>query len=258
MDYGLSMTTSASGAAPLRPQQPFFATTHWSVVIAASEEDSPRAAAALEHLCRTYWYPLYSFIRRLGTGPADAQDLTQGFFVYLLSRNLVGRADPGIGRFRSFLLGSLKHFLAHEHERANALRRGGGHRLVSLDGSVAAERYSLEPVDRATPEAVFEQRWAQEQLKNALDRLRADYSSSGKAPLFDLLKDYVWGERNELTLAQIAEQLDSTEEGSKKAVQRLRQRFRGCLRAEIAQTVASPDQIDDELRHLRAALTALR
>jgi RNA polymerase sigma-70 factor (ECF subfamily) len=257
MHYGFCMANSESATAVPCRQTALFATTHWSIVLAAKEQDSPQAIAALENLCRTYWYPLYCFIRRLGTGPVDAQDLTQGFFAYLLSRDLVSRADPEIGRFRSFLLGSLKHFLAHEHERANALRRGGGQRPVSLDEFVPEERYLLEPVDNATPEVLFEQRWAQEQLRNALDRLRAEYVSSGKAPLFELLKGYVWGERNDLTLAQIAEQLDSTEEGVKKAVQRVRHRFRECLRTEIAQTVASPDQIDDEVRHLRIALAPL-
>ena len=137
MHYGLFMATSDSETALFRPQQAFFATTSWSVVIAASEKDSPQAAAALEQLCRTYWYPLYCFIRRLGTGPADAQDLTQGFFACLLSRNLVSRAGPEVGRFRSFLLASLKHFLAHDHEWASSLRRGGGQRLVSLDAFAA-------------------------------------------------------------------------------------------------------------------------
>ncbi len=233
-----------------------FTTTHWSLVLAAGVSGTPAALDALEHLCRAYWYPLYAFVRRLGKSPADAQDLTQGFFAYLLERQLVAKADPQAGRFRSFLLGSLKHFLAHEHERATTLKRGGGQPVLSLDAFDPEARYALEPLDAATPDVLFDQRWALLQIENALNRLRTEYASSGRVGLFDLLKDYVWGDKNVLTLAEIAERLDSTEEAIKKSVQRLRQRFRDSLRAEIAQTVATPDQIDEELRHLRAALSA--
>jgi RNA polymerase sigma-70 factor (ECF subfamily) len=235
-----------------------FTTTHWSMVLAAGASVASAAQDALERLCRAYWYPLYAFVRRVGHSPADAQDLTQGFFAYLLEHHLVARADPQAGRFRSFLLGSLKHFLAHEHERATALKRGGGQPALSLDQFDPEERYALEPSDPATPETIFDQRWALQQIENALSRLRADYASSDRGALFDLLKDYVWGDKNALTLAEIASRLDLTEEAVKKSVQRLRQRFRDCLRAEVAQTVATPDQIDDELRHLRAALSAGR
>ena len=235
-----------------------FDTTHWSVVLAAGDSKSPQADDALEKLCRTCWYPLYAFVRRAGHGAHDAQDLTQGFFAYLLERHLVAKADPQAGRFRSFLLGSLKHFLAHENERATALKRGGGQPVLSLDHFDPEECYALEPSDAATPETIFNQRWARQQVENALSRLRAEYASSGRGPLFDLLKDYVWGDKNALSLAEIAGRLDLTEEAIKKSVQRLRQHFRDCLRAEIAQTVATPDQIDDELRHLRAALAGGR
>ena len=235
-----------------------FTTTHWSMVLAAGASVAPAAQDALERLCRAYWYPLYAFVRRVGNSAADAQDLTQGFFAYLLEHHLVARADPQAGRFRSFLLGSLKHFLAHEHERATALKRGGGQPVFSLDQFDPEERYALEPSDPATPESIFDQRWALQQIENALSRLRADYASSERGALFDLLKDYVWGDKNALTLAEIAVRLDLTEEAIKKSVQRLRQRFRDCLRAEVAQTVATPDQIDDELRHLRAALSGGR
>ena len=235
-----------------------FTTTHWSVVLAAGTGRAPGAQEALERLCRVYWHPLYAFVRRLGHSPADAQDLTQGFFAYLLERDLVARADRQAGRFRSFLLGSLKHFLAHEHERATALKRGGGQPLLSLDELDPEERYAFEPPDAATPETIFDQRWALQQVESALSRLRAEYVSSGRGPLFDLLKDYVWGDKNALGLAEIAGRLALPEEAVKKSVQRLRQRFRDSLRAEVAQTVATPDQIDEELRHLRAALSADR
>ena len=241
----------ASGAAAVQ-----FATTHWSMVLAAGTGSAPAAQEALERLCRAYWYPLYAFIRRHGHSPDDAQDLTQGFFAYLLAHHLVARADRQAGRFRSFLLGSLKHFLAHEYERATALKRGGGQPVLSLDQFDPEERYALEPTDAATPETIFDQRWALQQIENALSRLRAEYASAGRGPLFDLLKDYVWGDKNALSLAEIAGRLDLTGEAVKKSVQRLRQRFRDALRAEVAQTVATPDQIDEELRHLRAALSA--
>ena len=245
---------SESDNAP--PAHGQFTTTHWSVVLAAGTGRAPGAQDALERLCRAYWYPLYAFVRRLGHPHANAQDLTQGFFAYLLERDLVARADRRAGRFRSFLLGSLKHFLAHEHERATALKRGGGQPVISLDQFDPEERYALEPPDAATPETIFDQRWALQQIQNALSRLRAEYASAGRGPLFDLLKDYVWGDKNALGLAEIAGRLDLTEEAVKKSVQRLRQRFRDSLRAEVAQTVATPDQIDEELRHLRAALSA--
>ena len=234
-----------------------FTTTHWSVVLAAGQSASPASATALEQLCRAYWYPLYAFVRRLGYSPTDGQDLTQGFFAHLLEHHLVARADREAGRFRSFLLGSLKHFLAHEHERATALKRGGGQPVLSLDQLNPEERYALEPIDTATPESVFDQRWARQQIENALSRLRAEYAAAGRGSLFDLLKDYVWGDQNALSLAEIAGRLELTEEAVKKAVQRLRQRFRDSLRAEVAQTVATPDQIDEELRRLRAALSGV-
>ena len=246
---------SAADSAPAASQ---FTTTHWSVVLAAGDSSAPGAQAALERLCRAYWFPLYAFVRRLGHAPEDAQDVTQGFFAYLLERRLVAKADPQAGRFRSFLLASLKHFLAHEHERATALKRGGGGLMLSFDQFDPEERYALEPADTVTPDLIFDQRWALQQLDHALVRLRAEYASSGRGPLFDLLKDYVWGDKNALTLAEIAARLDLAEEAVKKSVQRLRQRFRDSLRAEIAQTVATPDQIDDELRHLRAVLSGDR
>src|SRR6266480_4932939 len=153
-----------------------FTTTHWSMVLAAGASVAPAAQDALERLCRAYWFPLYAFVRRVGNSPADAQDLTQGFFTYLLEHHLVAKADPQAGRFRSFLLGSLKHFLAHEHERATALKRGGGQPVLSLDQFDPEERYALEPAAAAaTPDAIFDQRWALLQVENALSRLRADY-----------------------------------------------------------------------------------
>ncbi len=231
-----------------------FTTTHWSLVLEAGKSGSPGAAAALESICRAYWQPLYAFLRRGGHFPEDARDLTQGFFEYLLGRNWLAAADRERGRFRTFLLTSLKHFLSHEHERATASKRGGGQPLLSLDQWESEEREELQPVDLRTPDMVFDGRWARLQVENALNHLRDDYAGAGRGALFDLLKDYVWGEKNTLNLSEIAAQLDLTEEAVKKAVQRLRQRFRDTLRAEVARTVGTPDQIEEELRYLRAAL----
>lgn len=233
-----------------------FITTQWSVVAAAGDSRHPEAAAAVDRLCRDYWRPLYGFVRRTGRTHDEALDLTQGFFAGLLQKRSWAMADPDRGRFRSFLLGSLKHFLAHEHERAIAAKRGGGNEPVPWDGFDDEVRDALEPSDGRTPEVVFDQRWATQQIDRVVKNLREEYALAGKAALFDLLKGYVWGERNTLTLSEIADQLDLTEEAVKKAVQRLRQRLRDSLRAEIARTVTTPDQIDDELRHLRAALAA--
>lgn len=231
-----------------------FQTTNWSAVLAAGDTSVPGAREALEKLCRTYWYPLYAFVRCSGRPAEEAQDLTQSFFAYILQSRLISKADPEVGRFRSFLLASLKHFLAHEQERAAALKRGGGTLFLSFDQLDPEQRCALEPADPATPDQIYDRRWAMQQVENALAHLKADYDSSGRGALFDLLKDYIWGEKNTLTLGEIASRLDLTEEAVKKSVQRMRQRFRDCLRAEIAQTVATPEQIDDELRHLRAAL----
>ncbi|MCI0541746.1 MAG: sigma-70 family RNA polymerase sigma factor [Verrucomicrobiales bacterium] len=227
-----------------------FNTTHWSVVLAAGEPDSGEAQQALQTLCQAYWYPLYCYVRRAGHQPDDAQDLTQEFFSRLLEKNYVSLARRERGRFRSFLLASLKNFLTNEYHRGTRLKRGGGQAIISLDAAEAEDRYVAEPIEIATPETLFEQRWALALLENALSRLRNEYADQGRAPIFDLLKDYVWGERNAASYAEIAAQLDLTEEAVKKAVQRLRQRYRDMLRTEIAHTVPTAGEIDDELQHL--------
>lgn len=231
-----------------------FATTHWSVVLAAGDPASPRSAAALETLCRAYWYPLYAYVRRSGHSPQDAEDLTQQFFCRLLEKNSLGRATRERGRFRSFLLTSLKNFLANEYHRGARLKRGGGQGMLSLDSTAAEDRYLADPMDTATPEVLYEQRWALTSLENALARLREEYAASGRGPLFDLLKSCAWGERNAASYAELATQLDLTEEAVKKAVQRLRLRYRAELRAEIAQTVSTVAEIEEELQHLARLL----
>jgi RNA polymerase sigma-70 factor (ECF subfamily) len=245
LNYG----TAARAPAPLvSPKQ-------WSVISAAGEQDSLQCAEAVDRLCADFWHPLNDFARRLGNSPADAHDLTQGFFLRLLERRLMARAERPGGHTRSFLFVAFKNFLTNEHERATALKRGGGKPLVPFHELEAKGRYGQEPAHDTLPETEFDRQWALTQVENALKLLRADYAASGRGPLFDLLKDYVWGGQNALTLAEIAGRLDLTEGAVKKAVQRLRHRVRDCLRAEVAHTVSTPDQIDDELRHLRAALS---
>jgi len=231
-----------------------FATTHWSVVLAAGQRDSPQAAEALERLCRAYWYPLYAHVRRRGYSPEDAQDLTQEFFARVLAKHWLSTADRSRGRFRTFLLGAFSHFLANEWHRARCEKRGGGQELVSWDQATAENRYLAEPVDDLTPEKIFQKRWAATLLEQVLSRLREEHVAAGKRDFFEAVKDFLWGEKNTLSQANLAVALGLSEGALKVAVHRLRRRYRELLRAEIAQTVAGPDEIDEELRELMAVL----
>ncbi len=233
-----------------------FATTHWSLIVRAGDLDrSPGGQAALEKLCRIYWYPLYSFVRLSGSAPADAQDLTQGFFLQLLKTNFLEAVTPEKGKFRSFLLASLKHYCSNERDRARAQKRGGGIAPISIDEQDAEGRYRLEPIDHMTPEKLYERRWALTVLDRALARLRKDYTSSGRIKLFDQLKEDLTGERTGLTHAEIGRRLDMTPGAVKVAAHRLRKRFRECLRDEIAETVSELDEIEEEIHHLFHALS---
>jgi len=232
-----------------------FATTHWSVVLAAGQPEHPQAPAALDRLCCAYWYPLYVFVRRQGNSPEDAQDLTQAFFSRFLEKNYVARANPERGRFRTFLLQSLKHFLVNEWKRASRLKRGGGVEFLRVDGDLAEIRYSRELAGEANPDAAYEQRWAVTLLERVLDTLRLEYHAGERARLFERLKAFIWGEQTTSSYAQIASELSLSEGAVKVAVYRLRQRFRDVLRAEVAPTVARPEDIDGELRHLIAVLS---
>jgi RNA polymerase sigma-70 factor (ECF subfamily) len=231
-----------------------FATTHWSVVLAARESDASQAAAALEKLCRTYWYPLYAYVRRKGYGAEDAQDLTQEFFARLLARNFLNVADRNKGKFRSFLLGSLEHFLAREWTRAHAQKRGGGKAVFSLDELNAENRYLLEPADELTADKIFDRRWATTLLDQAMSRLREECAAGGKGDLFEKAQNYLAGEKGEASYAEIAAALNMSEGAVKVAVHRLRQRYGELVRAEIAQTVAISEEADEELRYLFAVL----
>jgi RNA polymerase sigma-70 factor (ECF subfamily) len=227
-----------------------FPKTHWSEVLSASDPSSTRGAEALEKLCRTYWYPLYVFVRRRGKSAADAQDLTQEFFARLLARHWLERADQAQGRFRTFLLHALERFLANEWDKLRALKRGGGQKLVPLQFETGETRYSAEPADLRTPEQVFERRWALALLGEVMKRLEAEYQQEGKTELFAALQPCLVGDRETLPYAELARQLDQNEGTVRVAVHRLRQRYRELLRAEIAHTVASADEVDAEMHHL--------
>jgi RNA polymerase sigma factor (sigma-70 family) len=229
-----------------------FVTTRWTIVLTAGRTDTTQAQAALEKLCQTYWYPLYAYVRRHGHSPEDAQDLTQEFFAKLIAKNYLRDVDRSKGKFRSFLLVSLKHFLANEWDRSRAQKRGGGQTIVSLD---AETRYRLEPADVVSADKIFERRWALTLLDEALKRLRDEYAADGKAKLFEQLKETLTGERSTIPYAKLADRLGTTEGAVKMAVHRLRQRYREILRAEIAETVSGPEEVDEELRHLHAALS---
>jgi RNA polymerase sigma-70 factor (ECF subfamily) len=231
-----------------------FATTRWTLVLAAGRDMSKESAEALASLCGAYWYPLYAFARRLGHHPENAQDLTQAFFARLLEKHYLRAADPERGRFRSFPLAAFKHFLSHEQERAQAQKRGGGQAPLPLDLEAGETRYSLEPSHELTAERLYEQRWALTLLDQVLARLREEFRHAGKANLFDRLKGHLTGEGAAQPYREAAAELGTTEAAFKMAVHRLRQRFREALLAEIAQTVAGTDDVEEELRHLFAAI----
>ena len=233
----------------------WFVSTHWSVVLAAKEGDSETANAALEQLCRTYWPPLYAFIRREGYSDAEAKDLTQEFFLRLVDRDFLQRLRHQRGKFRSFLLTFLKHFLLEQRGKARAQKRGGDRTIVSLDEMNEEGSFFHEPVDDFSPDHVFELRWAQTIFQVALNRLREEYVAAGKAELFDLLKDFQPRESGAPSYTEIGAQFGLTEAAMKSAVQRMRARHRQLLRQEIANTVTSPEEIEEEIRHLRTVLS---
>jgi RNA polymerase sigma factor (sigma-70 family) len=239
-----------------RHNRAHFATTHWSMVVAAGGKATARSQEALARLCEAYWYPLYVYVRRWGHAADEAQDLTQEFFARLMEKGYLRQADPDRGRFRSFLLAALKHFLANERDRAGAQKRGGGRPPLPLEIEGAEGRYSLEPADPETPEKIFERRWALTLLDKVLSRLREDYHQTGKGALFDLLKDLLTAGKADEPYARLGAELGMSEGAVKVAVHRLRRRFGELLREEIAQTVADPRDIDDEIRYLFKALGA--
>jgi RNA polymerase sigma-70 factor (ECF subfamily) len=231
-----------------------FATTRWSLVLAAQRDGSSAADQALTALCETYWYPLYAFLRSRGRSVEDAQDLTQAFFARVLEKHAFRQADPARGRFRSFLLTAIKNFAANEYDREVAKKRGGGAATISLELEGAEGRFQMEPPSHETPERIFDRHWALTLLDRVLSRLKTEMAVGGRQAQFDGLKTYLTGDEPQLSYAQTAEKLGMSEGAVKVAVHRLRRRFGDVLRDEIAQTVSSPEEVEDELRHLRSAV----
>jgi RNA polymerase sigma factor (sigma-70 family) len=221
----------------------------------AGGSTSAGSAAALEQLCRSYWYPLYSFARYRGLSPHDAEDLIQSFFAFLLEKDVIARADRERGRFRTFLLSALQNFHANERARAGSQKRGGGCAILSFDELQAEARYQSEPATTLSPERLFDQKWAASLLEQVMQILRREYTAAGKGALFEELRTFLWGGRGETSYEALANKLGTTEGAIKVAVHRLRLRFKECLHNEVTHTVATPGEVDDELRHLLTSLS---
>lgn len=237
-----------------RPQNRGFATTRWSIVISAGRDSSLESSRALESLCGTYWYPLYAYVRCRVADVNEAQDLTQAFFAELLEKNYVGSATPERGRFRAFLLTAFKHFLSKQWEKARAQKRGGGRATIALDFGSLDSSVRIEPASGLTAEQFYDQQWAITLLGQIMERLEFEFQQVGKAKQFEELKGFVIGDHAGTTYAQAADRLKMTVAAAKKAASRMRQRFRELLREEISQTVAGPDDVEDEIRNLFATL----
>jgi RNA polymerase sigma-70 factor (ECF subfamily) len=236
-------------------REPVFVTTHWSVVLAAGRNETTRSRDALARLCQTYWYPLYANVRRRGYSAHDSQDLTQEFFARVLEKQSIASADPQRGRFRSFILTAMNNFLAQEWEKSRAIKRGGGSEMFSLDLARAEERYDLEPCTSETPGRDFDKKWAVALLESVLAQLEAEYKREEKGDLFDALKQTLTGSRESQPYVELAKTLSMNEGAVKVSVHRLRKRYRELLQSEIANTVSSPEEIKEEMRHLFSALT---
>ena len=245
-------STTATGASGQQGGAAF-TTTHWSVVLEAQGE-SPAAHEALERLCCTYWRPIFAFLRRQGLTPEQAEDITQGFFAQLLERKSFDAVRKEKGRLRSYLLGALKYFLTDERRRAMAIKRGKGQRLIPLDEFRGDERIETEPADPMTAEMIYERRWALTVLERVLSRLKEEYRAADNAKLFECLKELLPDEPGSPSQAEIAARLGMSENAVRQAFYRFRQRYQSLLREEIAHTVATPGDIEDELRHLIAVL----
>ncbi|HEX5219681.1 MAG TPA: sigma-70 family RNA polymerase sigma factor [Verrucomicrobiae bacterium] len=238
---------------PSSDRSPVFNTTHWSVVLQAAGGDS--SSAALERLCRTYWYPLYAFVRRQGHEVHEAQDLTQGFFELFLAKHYLKEVDRDKGRFRSFLLASLKHYLANEWKKANRQKRGGLVETTSFDATDAEERYRLEPVEESSAEVIYDRRWARSVLDSVMAKLREEFAQTGKGDRFEPLSRFIFQEPQPGEYPRLAAQWKVTESGVRSSVQRIRERYAALFRAEIANTVSDPRDVDGEIAHLMKALS---
>jgi DNA-directed RNA polymerase specialized sigma24 family protein len=245
----VSQSKSSQAVAPTGA----FQHTLWSRVLRAGATGAPESRQAIEELCVIYWYTIYAFLRRSGHERQQARDLTQGFFHYMLKRNLLGKANPDRGRFRSFLIGILKNYVRGEHEKENALCRGGGADVISIDEEVAEGRYAHEPATCLTPEKLFDRRWAVQVLEQAMDRLQTEYVRHGTKGVFTQLQPYLTGD-GEGGFVELGARLNRSEGAARVLVFRLRDRFRQLLRAVIADTVSDLEQVEIELKHLQAAL----
>ena len=247
-----TMSSSEQGANQPAATEGWFKTTHWSVVLAAGA--APHRSDALAKLCQVYWPPIYSYTRKLGHGPEDAEDLTQEFFFRLMEKDYLKSLDRETGKFRSWLLVVLKRFLANEWDRANCQKRGGGREILSLDAQDTELGYLAEPVDARTPDQAFDRRWALAVLEQVTRRLRTEMADDGRAELFDGLKDFLGGESG-ASYAEAAVRMHTSEGALRVAVHRMRHRYREILREEIASTVASTEEVEEEIRHLFLSLT---
>ena len=227
-----------------------WATTSWTQVLAARNAPSSESRQALEALCQAYWYPIYAFVRGQGIDPEESRDLTQAYFALLIEKGYLEDFDPSLGRFRVFLRASVKHFLSKEREKASAWKRGGHAQIISLDAEEVEGRYRMEPVDRLTPEEVYERRWALTILERVLGELRQEFEGEGRERDFERLKGFLTGEEPRLPYREVAAELSTSEATVKTSVHRLRQRFGHLLRRLIAETVAGPEDVDDEVRYL--------
>jgi RNA polymerase sigma factor (sigma-70 family) len=231
-----------------------FVTTHWSAVIRAGNAESSRAQTDLAELCQAYWYPLYAFVRSRGHSPHDAEDLTQEFFSRFLAKNYIADAKQEKGKFRTFLLVALKAFLANEWDRQHAQKRGGFQNLVSIDQDLAESRFSSEPAHKLQPDVLFERQWALTLLQHVMDRLQKEFAETGRAELFGQLRPCLTKDQSALPYAEIGARLGQTEPGVRAAVHRLRVRYRELLREEIGKTVATPEELEQEIRYLISIL----
>ncbi len=242
------MNTTSSGTSR-------FATTHWSVVMAASSSSSPLYKEALSNLCQTYWFPLYTYLRRKGCDIHLAEDYIQAFFMRMLEKHYLNKVEQNRGKFRSFLLMALKRFVADQQDLAQAFKRGGGHKRLSIDLEFAEGKYALESVSDLSPERIFEKSWAIAILDQTMAQLEAEFANMNKKKLFDCLKVYIGGDVNSVPYSKVAAELNMTKDAVKTAVYRLRRRYRQQLRDIIAQTVTTQEQIDEEIRELFVAIS---
>ena len=249
----MTPTTDTPPSGPKQNGQ--FTTTHWSAVLAAGGGDSPAARQALGHLCQTYWYPVYAYVRRRGHSPEDAEDLTQEFFARLIERNDFAKVSRDRGPFRAFLKGALNHLLSDQRDYARAAKRGGGKIILSLDAQTAEQRYRLEPADMSTPDKLYDRRWALTLLETARSRLAQEYDAAGKSELYSHLNFLEPGAGEVLSYAEIGRRVGKSESAVKTEASRLRRRYHQLVRAEVAQTVASVVEVDEEVRYLLAVIS---